>query len=114
VPDVFAEPAFKKWWDAAKKALKADPLVGVPQKKTEHFILRSEGLSQSDEVLTAFSTARTLKDQILALDNLLKAIGSFADPVATATGGDGHRRDPAKKNVRLHTAETIQLLRRSR
>ena len=109
VPDVFAEPAFKKWWDAAKKALKADPLVGVPQKKTEHFILRAEGLSQSDEVLSAFSGARTLKDQILALDNLLKALGSFSDPVALQPVV-ASIEDSAKKNARLHTAETIQLL----
>ena len=55
VPDVFAEPAYKKWWEAAKKALKADPLVGVPQKKTEHFILRLEALSQTDELLAGFT-----------------------------------------------------------
>ena len=109
VPDVFGEPAFKKWWDSAKKALKADPLVGVPQKKTDHFILRSEGLSQSDELLTAFNSSRTLKDQILALDNLTKAIGSFADTVALQ-GVVAAIEDAAKKNARLKTAETIQLL----
>jgi transcription elongation factor GreA-like protein len=43
VPDVFAEPAFKKWWEKAKTALKADPLVGVPSKKSDPFLLRAEG-----------------------------------------------------------------------
>jgi len=109
VPDVFAEAAFKKWWEAAKRALKSDPLVGVPQKKTEPFILREQGLSQTDEVLSAFKAARTLKDQIIALDNLTKALGQFPDPgvlqpVVTAIEG------AARKNVKLHTVETLQLL----
>ena len=109
VPDVFAEPAFKKWWEIAKRALKADPLVGVPQKKTEHFLLREEALSQTDELLTGFRNARTLKDQILALDNLTKALMAFTDasvlvPVLTAI------EDAAKKAVKLQTAEAIQLI----
>jgi transcription elongation factor GreA-like protein len=109
VPDVFTEATFKKWWESAKKALKADPLVGVPQKKTEPFVLRSEGVSQTDELLGAFGKARTLKDQILALDNLLKALGSFSDPVALQPVVAAIE-DAAKKNARLHTGEVIQLL----
>jgi transcription elongation GreA/GreB family factor len=109
VPDVFNEAAFKKWWEAAKRALKSDPLVGVPQKKTDPFILREQGLSQTDEVLAAFKAARTLKDQITALDNLTKALGQFTDPsvlqpVVAAI------ENAAKKNVKLHTGETLQLL----
>ncbi len=109
VPDVFPEVAYKKWWEAAKRALKADPLVGVPQKKTEHFILRQEALSQSDELLAGFKNARTLKDQILALDNLTKALAAFTDasllqPVITAI------EDAAKKAVKLQTAEALQLV----
>jgi transcription elongation factor GreA len=109
VPDVFTEPAFKKWWESAKKALKADPLVGVPQKKTEPFVLRSQGVSQTDELLGAFAKTRTLKDQILALDNLLKALGSFSDPIALQPIVAAIE-DAAKKNARLHTGEAIQLL----
>ena len=109
VPDVFAEPAYKKWWESAKKALKADPLVGVPQKKTEHFILRQEALSQTDELLTGFRNARTLKDQILALDNLTKALAAFTDasvlqPVVCSI------EDAAKKAVKLQTSEALQLI----
>ena len=70
VPDVFAEAGFKKWWEGAKKAMKADPLVGVPQKKGDPYILRAQGLSQTEELLASFNAARTLKDQIVALDNL--------------------------------------------
>lgn len=109
VPSLFPEPVFKKWWDNAKKALKADPLVGVPQKKTEHFVLRVEALSQTDELLTAFNSSRTLKDQLIALDNLTKALGSFSDPVALQPVV-ASIEDSAKKNLKLHTAEAVQLL----
>jgi transcription elongation GreA/GreB family factor len=109
VADVFTEVAFKKWWDAAKKALKADPMVGVPQKKTEHFQLRAQAVSQTDELLASFAAARTLKDQILALDNINKAIASFTDSVALQTVVTAIEA-AARKSVKLQTAETIQLL----
>ena len=109
VPDVFTDAAFKKWWESAKRALKSDALVGVPQKKTEPFILREQALSQSDEVLGAFKTARTLKEQITALDNLTKALAQFNDsavlePIVASI------ESAAKKNLKLHTSETLQLL----
>ena len=109
VPDVFNEAAFKKWWEAAKKAMKADPLIGVPQKKAEPYILRDKGLSQTEELLAGFNAARTLKDQILALDNLSKALGQFSDPgafqpIVTSI------EDAARKAVKLNTAGSLQLL----
>ncbi len=109
MPSLFTEPAYKKWWEAAKKALKADPLVGVPQKKTEPFVLREEALSQTDELLTAFKMARTLKEQIQALDNIAKALAQFTDasvlqPVLSAV------ENVARRNLNLKTAEALQLI----
>ncbi len=109
VPDVFADAPFKKWWETAKRALKSDPLVGVPGKKTDPFILREEALSQTDELFAACKAARTLKEQITALDNLTKALASFGDasllqPIIASI------EDAAKKNIKLKTAETLQLL----
>ncbi len=109
VPDVFAEPAFKKWWESAKRALKADPLVGVPQKKNEHFILRLEALSQTDELVAGFRNARTLKDQILGLDNLTKSLAAFTDPSVLVPIVSAIE-DAAKKAVKLQTSEALQLI----
>jgi transcription elongation GreA/GreB family factor len=109
VPDVFAEPVFKKWWDKAKAVLKADPLVGVPQKKADLYVLRAEALSQTDELLNVFKAARTLKDQILALDNILKALPSFGNPSLLAPVCAA-LDDAGRKNAKLHTAEAVQLL----
>ncbi len=109
VPDVFNEAAFKKWWEPAKRALKADSLVGVPQKKTEPFLLRAEALSQTDEILSGVKTARTLKEQINSLDSLTKALAQFND-IAVLQPIVASIESAAKKNLKLHTSETLQLL----
>jgi hypothetical protein len=83
--------------------------VGVPHKKTDLYVLRAEALSQSDEVLNAFKGARTLKDQILALDNILKALASISDPSQLAPICAA-LDDSARKNAKLHTGEAVQLL----
>ena len=109
LPSLFNETTYKKWWEAAKKALKADPLVGVPQKKTEHFVLREEALSQTDELLNGFKNARTLKEQIQALDNLAKGLAQFNDPsvlqpVLSAI------ENVARRNMNLKTVEALQMI----
>ena len=109
VPDVFTDATFKKWWEAAKRALKSDPLVGVPQKKTEPFLLREEALSQTDEILSGVKAARTLKEQINSLDSLTKALVQFNDP-AVLEPIVAAIESAAKKNLKLHTSETLQLL----
>ena len=109
VPDVFTDASYKKWWETAKKAMKADPLVGVPQKKGEPFILRAQGLSQTEELLSSFKAARTLKDQIVALDNLTKALGQFSDPVALQPVVTAIE-SAARKSVKLNTGGALQLL----
>ena len=109
VPDVFTDAAFKKWWEPAKRALKADALVGVPQKKTEPFLLREEALSQTDEILSGVKAARTLKEQINSLDSLTKALAQFNDP-SVLQPIVASIESAAKKNLKLHTSETLQLL----
>ena len=109
VPDVFADAPFKKWWETAKRALKADALVGVPGKKTEPFILREQALSQTDEIFAGFKSARTLKEQITALDSLTKALTSFSD-VSLLQPIIASIEDAAKKNIKLKTSEALQLL----
>jgi len=109
VPDLFTEATFKKWWENAKKALKADPLVGVPAKKTDPFILREEALSHKDESLSAFKAARTLKDQISALDTITKNLADFKDPAPMQAIVDA-LEETARKNAKLKTAETLSIL----
>lgn len=70
-PDVVSEADWKKWWDAAKKAMKKDPHFGVPAKKTEPFVLRDSPVSAHQEVIEAFHNARGLREKLTAAEQLL-------------------------------------------
>ena len=54
VPDVFSEAEFKRWWEGAKRSLKADGHFSVPSKKSEPIELREAPVARSDEYLAAF------------------------------------------------------------
>ncbi len=77
-PDVFAgESEFKRWWEAAKKALKKDGKFIIPAKKTDFVELREETLDQNAAILARFATARQLKTQLAVLDEVSKNIEDF-------------------------------------
>jgi transcription elongation GreA/GreB family factor len=73
VGDVFTETEWKRWWESTKKALKASGAFSVPVKKTDPIQIRGEGVSQADELLDAFNKARQPKEQIAALDQIIKS-----------------------------------------
>ncbi|HYR58902.1 MAG TPA: GreA/GreB family elongation factor [Chthoniobacteraceae bacterium] len=109
VPDVFSEAEFKRWWESTKKVLKRDGHFAVPAKKNEPIELRDAPVARTDEYLTAFTAARQLKDQLNALDQILKNVGEFGDPAAlrpiVATADD-----QARKNQRLNPAQSLEFL----
>jgi transcription elongation GreA/GreB family factor len=109
MPDVFNETEWKRWWEGTKKALKKDGFFSLPAKKGEQILLREQAVSATDEMLEQFKRARQLKDQLLALDGIIKNLDSFTDPnalrpVLTAT------EDAARKSVKLHPAAAFELL----
>src|SRR6202012_4965412 len=77
IPGVFNETEWKRWWDNAKKALKKDGHFSLPAKKGEPIVLREQAVSRVDEVLEQFSHARQLKDQLIALDAIIKNLDGF-------------------------------------
>ncbi|GAT33549.1 transcription elongation factor, GreA/GreB family [Terrimicrobium sacchariphilum] len=79
VPEVFDAPSFKKWWDAAKKKLKADGHFQLPAKKTDPVVLLASPEAPTSGLLERFRAARHLKDQIAALDQIVKALPDFTD-----------------------------------
>ncbi len=109
-PEVFNEVEFKRWWDSTKKLLKKDGHFSVPTKKSDPVELRDQPVSRAEELLAAFAGARQLKDQLAALDQIVKNIDAFSDeaarlqPVVTAT------EDAAKKSQRLHTSPAFELV----
>jgi transcription elongation factor GreA len=80
VGDVFSEKEWKRWWESTKKALKASGVFSVPAKKTDPIQIRGEGVSHADELLDAFNKARQPKEQIAALEQIIKSHRQFKEP----------------------------------
>jgi transcription elongation factor GreA len=80
VGDVFTEAEWKRWWESTKKALKASGVFSVPAKKNDPIQIRGEGVSQADELLEAFNKARQPKEQIAALEQIIKSYHQFSEP----------------------------------
>ena len=110
VPTVFREPDFKKWWESTKKLLKKDGHFSVPSKKNEPIQLHQEAVSRADKHLKTFLDARLPKDQISALDQILRDLEEFKgnveilQPILEAT------EDSAQKHAKLATPESLTLL----
>jgi transcription elongation GreA/GreB family factor len=79
VGNVFTETEWKRWWESTKKALKASGVFSVPAKKNDPIQLRGEGVSQADELLEAFNKARRPKEQIAALEQIIKSHQQFKE-----------------------------------
>ncbi len=110
VPAVFSDAEFKKWWEATKKTLKKDGHFLVPAKKTAPFELRDAPISHAEQFLAAFTNARQLKDQLTALDQILKNLGEFTDAAAQLAPVLATADSQARKNQRLNTAQALEML----
>ena len=107
-PEVFNESEFKKWWENAKKALKKDGHFAVPAKKTDAVEMREAAVSHAEQYLEAFTNARQLKDQLNALDHIVKNITEFSDPATQLAPLLAVADDQARKNQRLNPAQALE------
>jgi len=109
MPEVFNETEWKRWWDSAKKALQKDGHFSLPSKKGEAILLREQAVSRVDEVLDQFFRARQLKDQLIALDAIIKNLEGFSNStplqrvVITA-------EEASRKSLKLRPAAAFELL----
>jgi transcription elongation GreA/GreB family factor len=110
VPAVFKEPDFKKWWEATKKLLKKNGHFSLPSKKNEPIILHQEAVSRAEKHLKAFLDARQLKDQINALDQILRDLEEFKDDLSVLQPVLAAAEDSARKNAKLATPEALTLI----
>ncbi|MGA3171895.1 MAG: GreA/GreB family elongation factor [Chthoniobacteraceae bacterium] len=109
MPEVFNENEWKRWWDSAKKALKKNGHFALPAKKGEPIFLREQAISRGDEVLDQFHNARQLKDQLAALDAILKNLDSFSDPTPLRSVVIA-AEEASRKSVKLRPAAAFELL----
>src|SRR5438874_4040720 len=79
VGDIFTEAEWKRWWESTKKALKASGAFSLPAKKTDPIQIRGEGVSHADELIAAFNKARQPKEQIAALEQIIKYYQQLKD-----------------------------------
>ena len=110
VPDVFTEAEWKKWWDSARRQMKTSGAFSIPVKKTEPVQLRAEGVSQADELVAAFNTARQPKQQIAALEQILKFHEHFKEPEKELQPVIATIENVATRNQKLHPELTFELV----
>jgi transcription elongation GreA/GreB family factor len=109
-PEIIAEADFKKWWDSAKKILRADGRFSLPSKKTEPISQREQALTYADELIEGFQKARQLKEQVSRLDQIVKNAPIFKDNPDALSGVLAQSDESVARNLRLHPAQAMELL----
>ena len=110
VGDVFTEKEWKRWWESTKKALKASGDFSVPAKKTDPIQIRGEGVSHADELLDAFNKARQPKEQIAALEQIIKSHQQFKAPEKQLQPIIASIENMTVRNQRMHPELAFELV----
>jgi transcription elongation GreA/GreB family factor len=110
IGDIFTEAEWKRWWESAKKQLKASGEFSIPAKKSEPIQLRGEGVSQADELLDAFNQARQPKAQIAAFEQIVKFPAQFKDPEKQLQPIVAAVENVAARNQKLHPELAFELV----
>ena len=108
--DLFNEAEWKRWWESTKKLLKKEGYFHIPAKKTEPIKLRGEKVSRANELLTFFRQARQAKEQVAALDQIIRFHNEFDDPEKQLQPVVNAIEESAVKNERLNPALTFELV----
>ncbi len=110
VPTVFDAMGFKKWFESAKKKLKADGHFQIPAKKSDPIILEETPQNPHERLIEQFRTARHPKDQVAALDSAIKSLSDLAREVEELRSLAAEAEEAAKRSGRIHVAKAIELL----
>src|SRR5436309_4900185 len=110
VGDVFTEAEWKRWWESTKKGLKASGAFSIPVKKTEAIQIRGEGVSHADELVTAFNKARQPKQQIVALEQIIKFHEQFKEPEKQLQPIIVTIENTAVRNQKIHPELAFELM----
>src|SRR5213082_621942 len=110
VPDLFTEAEWKRWWESARKQLKASGAFSIPAKKTEPIQIRAEGISHADELIKAFDHARQPKQQLAALEQIVKSYQQFKEPEKQLQPVIATIENVATRNQKLHPELAFELV----
>ncbi len=110
VPDIFSEAEWKRWWESARKQIKGSGTFSIPAKKTEPIQIRAEGISHADELIEAFNQARQPKQQLTALEQIVKSHQQFKEPEKQLQPVIATIENVATRNQKLHPELTFELV----
>jgi transcription elongation GreA/GreB family factor len=110
VPDLFGEAEWKRWWESARKQMKTSGAFSLPAKKTEPLQIRAEGVSHADELIDSFNSARQPKQQLAALEQIVKALQQFKEPEKQLQPVIATIENVATRNQKLHAELTFDLV----
>ena len=110
VPDLFNETEWKRWWESARKQLKGSGAFSIPAKKTEPIQARAEGISHTDELTEAFNHARQPKQQVAALEQIVKFHPQFKEPEKQLQPVIATIENVASRNQKLHPELAFELV----
>jgi transcription elongation factor GreA-like protein len=110
IGDVFTEAEWKRWWESTRKALKASGGFSIPTKKTDPIQIRSEGVSHADELLATFNKARQPKQQIAAVEQIIKSHEQFKEPEKQLQPIVVAIENAAVRNQKLHPELAFELI----
>jgi transcription elongation GreA/GreB family factor len=110
IGDILTEAEWKRWWESTRKALKASGAFSVPAKKTDPIQIRGEGVSHADELLAAFSKARQPKQQIAALEQIIRSHEQFKEPEKQLQPIVVAIENAAARNQKMHPELAFELI----
>ena len=110
IGDMFSEAEWKRWWESAKKQLKASGAFSIPAKKSESIQLRSEGVSHADELTASFHQARQPKEQIAALEQIVKFHQQLKEPEKQLQPVVTSIENVATRNQKIHPELAFELI----
>src|SRR2546427_11531028 len=102
VNDVLTEAEWKRWWESTKKLLKASGAFSIPAKNTEPIHLRAEGHAHTDELIASFNKARQAKEQIAALEQIIRFHEQFKEPEKQLQPFIATIENMAVRNQKMH------------
>jgi transcription elongation GreA/GreB family factor len=110
IGDIFTEAEWKRWWESTRKALKASGAFSIPARKTDPIEIRGEGVSHADELLAAFNKARQPKQQIAAVEQIIKSHEQFKEPERQLQPIVVAIENAAVRNQKLHPELAFELI----
>ena len=110
IGDIFNEAEWKRWWESTKKLLKKEGHFAIPTKKSEPVQLRAEKISHGDEVLEFFKQARQPKEQVAALEQIIKLHHEFKEPEKQLQPVVATIENAAARNQKMHPEFTFELI----